>query len=69
MTPCIECDSTAGIERVTVLESTDGPVLLARRRCRADVSHWWDEPTDAALGLEPMTETVLAVNAHPSLAR
>lgn len=48
MTACMQCDSTAAIERVTVLESTDGPVLLTRWRCQADFHHWWDGVTDAS---------------------
>ena len=66
MSSCMHCEATVAIERVTMLASTDGPVLLARWRCRADASHWWDAPTDAAPSIEPTTEAVSAVRARPS---
>jgi hypothetical protein len=48
MAGCVNCESAASIERVTVLASTDGPVLLTRWRCDTDATHWWDAGSDAA---------------------
>jgi hypothetical protein len=67
---CIRCDSTAAIERVSVLASTDGPVLLTRWRCRADVHHWWDGATDAAPMADPPSARLSALDRDlVSLAR
>jgi hypothetical protein len=57
---CVRCDSTAAIERVSVLASTDGPILLTRWRCRADFHHWWDGATAAAPPADPRSERLLA---------
>jgi hypothetical protein len=66
---CIRCDSTAAIERVRVLASTDGPVLLTRWRCRDDL-HWWDEATDAVPPADPLSELLPALDRDlVSLAR
>jgi hypothetical protein len=64
MTDCLECGSPAGVERVTVLASSDGPVLLTRWRCGSDPTHWWDAGTDAAPPMSPAS-----AEGHPDPTR
>lgn len=45
LTTCAECGKPAEIDREQILESTNGPVLMARVLCID--GHWYDIHSDA----------------------